>query len=202
MFFQMGWFNHQLYSLPSLKAWEQKTQKNNTHTFFWHSRGSLRLGLQPLLDSLNPVGGVSVTCLDRPIIDLTIKTGLEMWWQPTPPEDSHGNLRNYLPNKPNHFQVLCRESSGGCNFWILMIFFWQNLNQEKSKDSWYSWWFRSPAIATWDGAKNPANHRRNYQPQLVSRISEPSTPGTRLRICFCVFQWNQLHFNSPNQFGR
>ena len=41
--------------------------------------------------------------------------------------------------------------------------------------AWYSWWFRSPAIATWDGAKNLANHRRNYQPQLVSRISEPST---------------------------
>lgn len=37
--------------------------------------GSLRLGLQPLLESLNPVGGVSVTCLERPMIDLTIKTG-------------------------------------------------------------------------------------------------------------------------------
>eukprot|EP00434_Breviolum_minutum_P015290 symbB.v1.2.013474.t1/scaffold954.1/size149253/1 len=42
-------------------------------------QGSLRLGLQPLLDSLNPVGGVSITCLDRPIIDLTIKTGGEMF---------------------------------------------------------------------------------------------------------------------------
>eukprot|EP00438_Fugacium_kawagutii_P003780 Skav210868 [mRNA] locus=scaffold4964:78761:82865:- [translate_table: standard] len=40
--------------------------------------GSLRLGLQPLLESLNPVGGVSVTCLDRPIIDLTIKTGTDL----------------------------------------------------------------------------------------------------------------------------
>ncbi|CAK9076737.1 unnamed protein product [Durusdinium trenchii] len=41
-------------------------------------QGTLRLGLQPLLESLNPVGGVSVTCLDRPIIDLTIKTGTEL----------------------------------------------------------------------------------------------------------------------------
>lgn len=41
-------------------------------------QGSLRLGLQPLLESLNPVGGVSVTCLERPMIDLTIKTGTEL----------------------------------------------------------------------------------------------------------------------------
>ena len=38
-------------------------------------RGSLRVALVPLVDSLNPVGGVSVTCLDKPDIDLTIKTG-------------------------------------------------------------------------------------------------------------------------------
>ncbi|CAE7025960.1 esyt3 [Symbiodinium natans] len=39
--------------------------------------GTLRVGLHPLVDSLNPVGGISVTCLDRPTIDLTIKAGSE-----------------------------------------------------------------------------------------------------------------------------
>ena len=36
-------------------------------------------------------------------------------------------------------------------------------------------WLVLLTIATWDGAKNPVNHRRNYQPQLVSWTSEPST---------------------------
>ena len=33
---------------------------------------------------------------------------------------------------------------------------------------------RNPAITTWD-VKNLVNNGINYQPQLVSRISEPST---------------------------
>ena len=39
---------------------------------------------------------------------------------------------------------------------------------------WYCWWFRNPAITTWDVKKHkkPVNTWVNYQPQLV--ISEPS----------------------------
>ncbi|CAE7534546.1 esyt3 [Symbiodinium sp. CCMP2592] len=41
-------------------------------------QGTLRVCLHPLVDSLNPVGGISITCLDRPTIDLTIKAGSEL----------------------------------------------------------------------------------------------------------------------------
>ena len=42
--------------------------------------------------------------------------------------------------------------------------------------SWlYCWWFRNLAITTWDGAKTLKIMGLNYQPQLGSRISEPST---------------------------
>ena len=34
----------------------------------------------------------------------------------------------------------------------------------------YCWWFRNPAITTWD-VYNLVNHGITYQPQLVSRIS-------------------------------
>ena len=47
---------------------------------------------------------------------------------------------------------------------ICLIIFWE----------YYCWCFRNPALTTWD-VKNPVNNGINYQPQLVSRISEPST---------------------------
>ena len=31
----------------------------------------------------------------------------------------------------------------------------------------YCWWFRNPAITTWDGAKTSVNNGINYQPQPV-----------------------------------
>jgi len=40
----------------------------------------------------------------------------------------------------------------------------------------------------WDGAKNPVNNGKSYQPQLVSWISEPST----------VSQTNLHPFQRPN----
>ena len=44
MFFQMGWFNHQLYSLPSLKAWEQKKQKITNTPFSADPEAAYALG--------------------------------------------------------------------------------------------------------------------------------------------------------------
>ncbi|CAE8589624.1 unnamed protein product [Polarella glacialis] len=41
-------------------------------------KGSLQIILYPLVDSLNPIGGITFTCLDRPEIDLTVRTGSEL----------------------------------------------------------------------------------------------------------------------------
>ena len=40
----------------------------------------------------------------------------------------------------------------------------------------YCWWLKSDEKTTWD-VENPVNNGINYQPQLVSWISEPSTVG-------------------------
>ena len=60
------------------------------------------------------------------------------------------------------------------------ILIWHDPGQK----CWYCWWKRSQKT-TWD-LQNPANRGINYQPQLVSRISEPSTVMTRALFCFRV----------------
>lgn len=41
-------------------------------------KGSVQVSLRPLVDALNPIGGVTVWCLDRPEIELKILTGSDM----------------------------------------------------------------------------------------------------------------------------
>ena len=46
--------------------------------------------------------------------------------------------------------------------------------QVSLEGAYYCWWFRNPAITTWD-VENPANNGINYQPQLVIAGYQPST---------------------------
>mmetsp|Transcript_11337 Transcript_11337/g.21485 ORF Transcript_11337/g.21485 Transcript_11337/m.21485 type:complete len:685 (+) Transcript_11337:25-2079(+) len=38
-------------------------------------KGAVQVSLRPLVDALNPVGGITISCLDRPSLDLRIRSG-------------------------------------------------------------------------------------------------------------------------------
>lgn len=40
--------------------------------------GTFQVSLRPLVDALNPCGGITISCLDRPSIELTLRTGSEL----------------------------------------------------------------------------------------------------------------------------
>ena len=52
----------------------------------------------------------------------------------------------------------------------------------------YCWWFRNPKANHRLDVKNSVNNGINYQPQLVSKISEPSTGSqeTSLTHVYCI----------------
>jgi len=39
-------------------------------------RGSLQVALRPLVDAINPVGGITISCLDRPSLDLSLRADI------------------------------------------------------------------------------------------------------------------------------
>lgn len=41
-------------------------------------KGSLQVSLRPLVESLNPIGGITISCLDRPSIELSLRTGSDL----------------------------------------------------------------------------------------------------------------------------
>ncbi len=77
-------------------------------------------------------------------------------------------------------------------------------------DGWYCWWLKSQTT-TWD-VWNPINNGKNYQPQLVSRISAiNSTSGDGQKLVWCKEDlpcismcylwwcyWNSQHCNRGN----